>query len=165
MDAYPLFAFEDDFVKTLRCVPMAVRFKLDACGVKLSLRQWSRFTLEDRRVLREAACETPQEVAAYRERLEDLIRHRAHDVAKPLSSSPDEAWRDPTRVPAGVVAYARSIGVSPPNAAAWARLSALQRFALIKLSRDNHDNVNFIPALREFGLLPATPDRVGAPPV
>ena len=44
MNDTQLFAFESDFVATLRCVPMAVRFKLDRCGIKLSLRQWSRFS-------------------------------------------------------------------------------------------------------------------------
>lgn len=37
------FQFESDFVATLRCIPMIVRFKLDLCGVKLSLKAWSRF--------------------------------------------------------------------------------------------------------------------------
>ena len=37
------------------------------------------------------------------------------------------------------------------------RLTVLQRFVLLKLSRDNHDNVNFVPALREFGLADAAP--------
>ena len=32
-------------------------------------------------------------------------------------------------------------------------LSPLQRFTLVKLSRAKHDNVNFVPAMREFGLL------------
>jgi hypothetical protein len=35
----------------------------------------------------------------------------------------------------------------------WASLLPLQRFALIKLSRSNHENHNFVPALQEFGLL------------
>lgn len=55
-----LFAFESDFVETLRCVPMAVRMKLDRVGIKLTLRQRSRFTSgEGGRLLREA-CETPE---------------------------------------------------------------------------------------------------------
>ena len=58
MNDTALFAFEDDFVASLRCVPMAVRFKLDACGVKLSLRQWSRFSQAERRELLLAPCET-----------------------------------------------------------------------------------------------------------
>ncbi|MBF9263330.1 conserved hypothetical protein [Paracidovorax cattleyae] len=42
------FAFESDFVATLLCVPMIVRFKLDLCGVKLSLKGWSRFDHDTR---------------------------------------------------------------------------------------------------------------------
>jgi hypothetical protein len=36
----------------------------------------------------------------------------------------------------------------------WSALSPLQRFALLKLSRPGHENRNFLPACREFGLLP-----------
>jgi len=36
--------------------------------------------------------------------------------------------------------------------AQWTALSPLQRFALCKLSRPGHENRNFLPALREFGL-------------
>jgi hypothetical protein len=64
-----LFAFESDFVATLRCIPMAVRFKLDLAGIKLSLRQWSRFTVADRTELLTAPCASPAEIAAYRGRL------------------------------------------------------------------------------------------------
>ena len=38
-----LFIFERDFAETLRCVPMIVRWKLDRCRIKLSLRAWSWF--------------------------------------------------------------------------------------------------------------------------
>ncbi len=34
-----MFDFESDFVASLRCIPMCVRFKLDLCEIKLSLRQ------------------------------------------------------------------------------------------------------------------------------
>jgi hypothetical protein len=48
MDGRQIFEFELDFVRTLRCVPMIVRFKLDTCGVKLSLTHWNRFDWFDR---------------------------------------------------------------------------------------------------------------------
>jgi hypothetical protein len=43
------FNFEAEFVDTLRCVPMIVRFKLDVVGVKLALRldgrtHWSQLS-------------------------------------------------------------------------------------------------------------------------
>ena len=44
-----LFDFERDFAGSLRCIPMIARQKLDIVGIKLSLRQWSRFTRDERR--------------------------------------------------------------------------------------------------------------------
>ena len=153
MNDNQLFAFEDDFVASLRCIPMAVRLKLDRSGIKLSLRQWSRFTREDRQALLDAPCRTCGEVAAYRERLVELVALRAKEEAKPLAEPPAPIWESPMATPPVVASFAKSVGVSPPTARAWGELTELQRFALIKLTRDSHDNVNFVPAMREFGLV------------
>ena len=150
-----LFAFEHDFVSSLRCIPMAVRLKLDRCAIKLSLRQWSRFTREDRQALLEAPCRTTEEVAAYRTDLVELVTLRARESAKPLADPPLPLWEQAAKAPPVVTAFARTVGVAPPTDAAWGELAELQRFALIKLTRDNHDNVNFVPAMREFGLVEA----------
>ena len=157
MNDTQLFAFESDFVATLRCIPMAVRFKLDRCGIKLSLRQWSRFTCDDRKALLMRPCHRPAEVAAYRAALAALVMLRVNEVAKPLADPPCCQWDSDRQVAPVVVAYARGLGVRPPREEQWAALTTLQRFVLIKLTRDNHDNINFIPAMREFGLgaLPA----------
>ena len=150
-----LFAFENDFVQSLRCIPMAVRFKLDRVGVKLSLRQWSRFSHADRAGLLQAPCETAAEVAAYRADLIDLVARRVGEAAKDLPEPADEAWRD-AEVPAAVRTQAAAVGVAAPTPAQWRALGRLQRFALLKLTRPGHDNVNFLPALGEFGLLART---------
>lgn len=152
MNDTQLFGFENDFVSTLRCIPMAVRFKLDRCGIKLSLRQWSRFTRDDRQALLLEPCGGGAEVAAYRAALTSLVALRAGEVAKPLAETPCGRWEDTRQVAAVVVAYAQGLGIRPPSLAEWAALSTLQRFVLIKLTRDNHDNVNFVPAMQEFGL-------------
>ncbi len=149
-----LFAFESDFVATLRCVPMAVRLKLDRCAIKLTLRQWSRFTRDDRQRLLEAPCRGAAEIDAYRAELVGLIARRAREAAKPLADPPAPLWEQASGPPARVTRFARSVGVAPPSRAAWRALAELQRFALIKLTRDSHDNVNFVPAMREFGLVP-----------
>jgi hypothetical protein len=148
-----LFAFESDFVATLRCIPMAVRFKLDRVEIKLSLRQWSRFTREDRRALLLAPCETESEVTAYRDTLRDLVAARAGDTAKPLAEQPPPVWTEARRTPEAVTRFAGSLGTHRPSDRQWAGLSELQRFVLVKLTRDNHDNINFLPAMREFGLI------------
>jgi hypothetical protein len=157
MNDVTLFAFEDDFVVTLRCIPMAVRFKLDLCGVKVSLRQWSRFTPDDRRDLLLQPCERAADIAAYRTSLIRLIEERGGGEVKPLPDGSTVPWDQAERIPAAVTAFAGSVSVDPPTDAAWSALTPLQRFVLLKLSRDNHDNVNFLPALEEFGLYSGSP--------
>ncbi len=152
MNDTQLFAFESDFVSTLRCVPMAVRFKLDACGIKLSLRQWSRFTRGDRQDLLTALCESPAEVEAYRAGLVALIALRAGEPARTLVEAPCAQWNDPDNVPTSVAQQAHLVGLAPPSRTQWGRLTRLQRFVLLKLTRDKHDNLNFAPAMIEFGI-------------
>ncbi|MES2033933.1 MAG: nitrate reductase associated protein [Pseudomonadota bacterium] len=153
MDHARLFAFEADFVATLRCIPMAVRMKLDRSGIKLTLRQWSRFTLEDRHILLTSPCDMPHEVGLYRAKLVWLVALRSGEEAKALAEAPVALWEAAGAPPPVVADYARVIGVEPPTARAWTGLSELERFTLIKLTRDNHDNVNFLPAMVEFGLV------------
>ena len=152
MNDLTLFAFESDFVDSLRCVPMAVRFKLDLAEVKLSLRQWSRFTHADRQDLLRLPCATPAEISAYRTRLIALIAERVGESAKPLPEAACQLWRQSDETPDAVIGQAAATGLASPTARQWARLSPLKRFALLKLTRPGHDNVNFAPAMQEFGL-------------
>lgn len=148
-----LFAFESDFSGTLRCIPMIVRLKLDLCGIKLSLRQWSRFTRDDRAALVEDPCDTAAEAAAYGVALSVLIADRAGEAAVSLPIDPAPAWADASCVPERVAAYVEGLGLAALTVGQWAGLSDLQRFVLFKLTRPGHDNDNLEPAMREFGLL------------
>jgi hypothetical protein len=148
-----IFRFEQDFAGSLRCIPMAVRFKLDRCGIKLSLRQWSRFGPEERNRMLRLPCERREDIEAYRRELEELIQLRSTQPPEYLPIEIEPPWADGSTVPEQVVEYAVVLQVNPPSSGQWAALSPLQRFALLKLSRAKHDNVNFIPAMREFGLL------------
>lgn len=146
-----LFSFENDFVRTLRCIPMCVRFKLDRSGIKLTLRQWSRFTFSDREALRMLPCETEIEVKIYRSELQSLVEARSAERPAELQIAPEPAWASP-EVPTEILAFASERGFSAPSQINWSRFSRLERYALVKLSRDKHENANFEPALREFGV-------------
>jgi hypothetical protein len=153
MTADTVFAFEQDFSKAFQCIPMAVRYKLDISGVKLSLSQWKCFTEEDRRDVLARSCETAAEIAQYRDMMAARIASRANEAPKFLPAPPVFVWEELDAVPEQIAAYARSLTLQPPTLAQWQALSALQRFTLFKLSLQNHDNVNFIPAMKEFKLL------------
>ncbi|MGD1856885.1 MAG: nitrate reductase associated protein [Leptolyngbyaceae cyanobacterium] len=144
------FQFEQEFIGSLRCIPMLVRLKLDTCGVKLKLNHWNQFTQTERQTLVTMPCDTPVASAAYRQYLQTLVTHYTGQPAKELDIPERLPWLD-LAVPPQVEqqAAAHSLTISDD---AWQRLHPAQRFALIKLSRPSHENRNFVPAVREFGL-------------
>jgi hypothetical protein len=146
------FQFEADFIESLRCIPMQVRLKLDTCGIKLKLEQWNHFSPQERQQLTARPCETAADIANYRALLQQLIWERAGTTATELAIDAHPAWLDATTVPDSVQAQATAHGVTVPLPR-WATLTPIQRFALIKLSRSQHENKNFLPALQEFKLL------------
>jgi hypothetical protein len=146
------FQFEQDFVYSLRCIPMQVRYKLDTCGVKLKLTHWLQFAATERLALVDAPCETAQEVAAYRDRVQAFVMQHTGTPTGTLPIDPEPAWLQRESIPVEPQAKAAEFGATLDRAA-WTGLTPLQRFALIKLSRPGHENKNFQSALVEFGLL------------
>ena len=146
------FQFESDFVASLRCIPMIVRFKLDLCGVKLSLRAWSRFDQETRALCVSLPTRSAKEIADYGTTLCHAIEQIGQQpVLLEVDQSP--AWVDVQCVPPVVVERAEKLGIGCDRFDRWSNLPPLHRFALVKLTRGGHENENFRPALKEFGLL------------
>jgi len=150
----PFFQFESDFVDSLRCIPMIVRFKLDSCGVKLKLHQWNKFSESDRQQTVDVPCNTENEIREYRNLLHRLVEQRTGETATDLAIDDNPAWNDGENIPESVMSQAEKVGVtiSPTQ---WKSLTPLQRFVLIKLSRSSHENANFLPAVKEFQLVSA----------
>lgn len=148
----PFFEFEQDFVGSLRCIPIVVRHRLDTCGVKLKLEAWNKFSQSDRLALVEWPCDAPEEIETYREQLQALITKKTGAPAKTLAIAPLPDWQNLQAIPAAVVEKFQQQQI-PLSLQQWTQLSELQRFALIKLSRSSHENNNFLPAVREFALI------------
>ena len=147
------YRFEDDFVEdNIRCIPMIVRYKLDACGIKLKLREWSHLQPAEREALAELACTGPDEIARYRRYLQGLVWHRTGQQATPLPPVVDAPWEYGKDVPQSVVTSLREHD-QEISFLQWNNLRVLQRFALIKLSSSAHEHMNFAKALMEFNLV------------
>jgi len=136
------FDFESEFVDSLRCIPMAVRMKLDTCGVKLKLSHWMQLTQPERMVL------------VNRDFLQKLIAEKTGNPPEELAIDPDPAWLDDSQIPDTVREKAREFQIEI-SLEQWQKLPPSQRFALIKLSRPGHENLNFYPALKEFHIVDA----------
>lgn len=145
------FKFEAEFVDSLRCIPMQVRYNLDTCGIKLKLSDWNHMTQAERQALVTLPCTTEIEIQAYQEYLQQLILERTGTPASTLPIEPYPAWLDSNNLPANLQEKAQEIGINI-TLSQWANLTPLQRFALIKLSRPGHENKNFPRAIAEFNL-------------
>ncbi len=143
------FQFEADFVASLRCIPMQVRYKLDTCGVKLKLHHWHQLSTEERQQLVDLPCETDAAIAHYRDHLQALIVQHTGSPASLLSVESAPPWFNDTQLPPAVQTKLADTSCTL-SLQQWQALSPLQRFALIKLSRSGHENRNFVPALHEF---------------
>jgi hypothetical protein len=148
-----IFAFETDFAGALYCIPMAVRRKLDLCGVKVSLKQWNKFTLGEREQLVARPCDTSEETDAYQREVAHLLQTRAGDTPQFLDRDAGTEWKEVSSVPQRLIDYCQERGVEAPSITQWGALTELQRFALFKLTRPGHTNENFVPAMREFGMI------------
>ena len=146
------FAFESDFVNTLKCVPMIVRYKLDSCGVKLKLSEWARFNLKDKETLAYLPCYTEAEIEAYGKFVKKLVREY-FDCEAALLSAVNDSWNSINEVPEEVQQKALEWECKVITSKNWIELDTLQRFALVKLSRSGHEGSNFPVALAEFGIV------------
>ncbi|VXD20301.1 conserved hypothetical protein [Planktothrix serta PCC 8927] len=147
-----LFQFEQDFVESLHCIPMVVRYKLDTCGVKLKLEHWNKFSQDARQQLVQNSISTPEEIMAYRSLLYELAEQYTDIPLKDLPIDDYPPWLETTGLPNVVQQKTEEVGVNI-TLKQWQDLTPLQRFALLKLSRPSHENKNFLPALREFKIL------------
>ncbi|MEM7725532.1 MAG: nitrate reductase associated protein [Cyanobacteria bacterium P01_A01_bin.45] len=146
------FEFEKDFIDNLRCIPMQVRLNLDTCGVKLKLAHWNQFTTAERQNLVETPCNSSESAKKYKEYLQTLIINKTGQPAKELTIEENPAWMNASTIPEVTENKATECGVNI-KLQQWKNLTPLQRFALIKLSRPSHENKNFYPALKEFGIV------------
>ncbi|WP_229217152.1 nitrate reductase associated protein [Dyadobacter luteus] len=146
------FGFESDFVSTLKCVPMIVRYKLDSCGVKLKLHEWAKFSLADKELLATLPCFQTDEIKQYENFVRKLVKSYFGYEASTLTFI-DDNWNNISEVPIEIHQKAKEWECPGVSLKEWINLNTLQRFALVKLSRSGHEGKNFPVALREFGVV------------
>lgn len=147
------FNFEEDFVeKNIRCIPMIVRFKMDQAGIKLKLTEWNKFSVVERIELAKKDCSNENEIKLYNHYLVNLIINYTGKAATSLQIDDSPAWTNTSIVPEILLEKLRGYGWQL-STKQWKDLSKLQRFALLKLCKDGHENKNFPKAMKEFKLV------------
>ena len=96
-------------------------------------------------------CTSKKECQKYREFLQNLIVEKTGNPAIEILLEDNPAWMKEEEIPETIETKAEESRVDI-TVEQWKKLTPLQRFALIKLSRSSHENKNFYPAVEEFGL-------------
>lgn len=147
------FRFEEDFMEdNIRCIPMIVRFKMDACGIKLKLSEWSKFNANERVKLALMPIDNAEVTERYHQYLIALIAKYTGNTATKLAIDPAPAWANLQQIPEMLLEKSAEIELNL-SLEQWKKLTDIQRFALLKLCRPGHENKNFPKAAVEFGLL------------
>ena len=147
------FDFEEDFVENnIRCIPMVIRLKMDKAGIKLKLKEWSKFSMEERIGLSTMPCNSKTEVKRYNDQLVELIKRHTGNAPTILGIDQQPTWDNRSSVPVEITEKMKEFDLVI-SIEQWKKLTQLQRFALFKLTRPGHESKNFIRAVKEFGLM------------
>lgn len=145
-----LFQFEADLAPTLHCIPMAVRYKLDRLGLKVSLKAWNRLSLEQRReLLEQGSVDTPEAEAALRAVVTEWLEPLWDDACRTFALEPTPPWNCTDRLPEAVAELGGQ--AEPPlSVPEWVSFTVLERVALVKLAASQHERGRFATALAEI---------------
>ncbi len=147
------FKFEEDFIEdNLRCIPMIVRFKMDAVGIKLKLNQWTKFISDEKIKLAIFPTSNEIELNIYEKYLNQIIVEHSNVAATLIEIENNPQWKQLEMIPKQIIEKLLELKLMM-NITQWKNLTNLQRFTLLKLCRDGHENINFPKAFIEFGLL------------
>ena len=143
------YQYESETYPSLSRIPLHVRLKLDVTGIKISLKDWLAFSIEERTVLCHLPVETKEEKQAFASYLDFLSRRYRGEpvtIATVMSSS---LWDSVHRVPRPVA------GKNAPQIPAvtveeWRRWKSYQRYALYKTALSQSDPEQFFAVLKEF---------------
>jgi len=143
------FHYEADFYPELSRLPLHVRLKLDLTGIKLSLKQWLAFGLEERKVICNLPVERKAELDAFVAYMDFLCRKYNGSAASTLPPVNSALWDTPGHIPQAVV------DKSPDCAPAitideWTRWQFHERYALYKTAVSKSEPENFFAVLTEL---------------
>jgi hypothetical protein len=138
-----LFAFEREEFSNLNWIPMLIRYRLDRCGLKLSLKGWQKLPFAERARLLELEFRGDEEVQAWISCLKNALAVHEGEPPTPMSR-----WENPAEIPLNVRELLE-LGSKEVN---WGLLSPIQQYVLCKLASGKTPQRYFSQALVEFSI-------------
>ncbi len=143
------FGFESEIYPDLSRIPLHVRMKLDLTGVRISLKDWLAYEMEERGVLCHLPVETKEEKENFVSYLHFLSRRYLGQEAALTEPVVDPPWENSGRMPDSVQARSKEAGQAITTDE-WNSWNHCQRYAAYKLSISKNEPEKFKEALLEF---------------
>ena len=142
------YQYESETYPSLSRIPLHVRMKLDVTGIKISLKDWLAFSIEERTVLCHLPVETEEEKQAFASYLDFLSRRYCGEPVATTAAS-NSLWDSALQVPRPV-AGKNALQVPSVTVEEWRRWNSYQRYALYKTALSQSDPEQFFAVLKEF---------------
>jgi hypothetical protein len=142
------YDYEAEFYPALSRLPLDLRRKLDLTGIKISLKHWLAYGLEERAVLCHLPCDSDDEKEVFRRYLDFLSGKYLGQPAKKSAIMSEALWSDST-VPEAVVERCQSLRESI-TLEEWRGWRSPHRFALYKTAVSKSQPEAFEQVLRQL---------------
>ena len=143
------FDYEAPYYPNLDRLPLHVRMKLDLTGVKLSLKDWLAFHIEERTVICHLPVDDEDEKQAFREYLNFLSQKHCGAPAKTLPPMEPFLWEIADQVPGPVLEQSASDGKAVALQE-WINWASHQRYALYKTAVSRSEPEKFFAVLDQL---------------
>jgi hypothetical protein len=141
------YQHESDIYPSLSRIPLHVRMKLDLTGIKIALKDWLAFSIEERTVLCHLPVESAEEKQAFASYVDCLSRRYRGAPAATTAAMSSSLWNDRLEVPVAV-AGKRAAQTPPVTVEEWRRWKFHQRYALYKTALSQSDPEQFFAVLK-----------------
>ena len=142
------YQYEAEFYPTLSRLPLDVRRKLDLTGIKLSLKDWQSFSIEERTILCHLAVDSADEAQALSHYV-DFLSRRYFGKATEKTTPLDPTLWQPSNVPQPVIERSTVLG-QPVATDEWRHWPCHDRYALYKTAVSQSQPEAFEQVLRQL---------------
>jgi hypothetical protein len=142
------YDYESEFYPSLTRLPLDVRRKLDVTGIKVSLKDWLSFSLEERIVLCHLPCDNDEERQVFTAYVDFLARKFLGKPTEKLEPMDSSLWSE-TAVPDAVAQRSTALNQAV-TASEWRGWPSHHRYALYKSAASKQQPEAFEQVLRQL---------------
>ncbi|HXV83865.1 MAG TPA: nitrate reductase associated protein [Candidatus Binatia bacterium] len=141
------YPHESDIYPSLSRIPLHVRMKLDLTGIKISLKDWLAFGMEERAVLCHLPVESEEEKEVFSAYLDCLSRRYCGGPVATTAAVSSSLWDTAHPVPEPVAGKSAP-DIPPVTVQEWRRWKSHHRYALYKTALSQSDPAQFFAVLQ-----------------